>query len=299
MPSVWQTGCMTGKIVLSIGGVPEHFNLPWHLALEEGVFAEVGIDLQWVDCPGGTGEMARGLEDGRLDLALPLSEGAVAAIARGVPMRLLQWYVRSPLIWGIHVPANSELQSVDSLRGQRFAISRFGSGSHLMAFVNARQRGWDPSKDLQFVEVGGLDGAIQAFREGAVEGFLWERFTTQPWVDQGLMRRVGQCPTPWPAFALAVSELALKEIPEAVEHVASRINEVCRGFQQRSGNVDEIAARYGLEREQADEWLKLTEWSYEPSIESRELEAIIETLKDLSLLESGIDPEDCLVPGHR
>jgi ABC-type nitrate/sulfonate/bicarbonate transport system substrate-binding protein len=191
---------------LNIGGVPEHFNLPWHLAIEEGRFSDAGIDLHWVDCPGGTGEMAQGLAEGKLDLALPLSEGAVAGIARGVPMRILQWYVLSPLIWGIHVPAVSDIDSLEALRGQRFAISRYGSGSHLMAFVSARQMGWDPADGLRFVEVGNLDGAIESFRHGQAEGFLWERFTTQPYVDQGLMRRVGECPTPWPAFALAASE---------------------------------------------------------------------------------------------
>jgi ABC-type nitrate/sulfonate/bicarbonate transport system substrate-binding protein len=105
---------MTSKARLTIGGVPEHFNLPWRLAIEEGRFADAGIQLRWTDCPGGAGEMTRGLADGELDLALTLSEGAVAAISREVPMRILQWYVCSPLIWGIHVPASSDLHTVDS-----------------------------------------------------------------------------------------------------------------------------------------------------------------------------------------
>ncbi len=32
-----------------IAGVPEHFNLPWHLCIENGEFDEVAIDLQWTD----------------------------------------------------------------------------------------------------------------------------------------------------------------------------------------------------------------------------------------------------------
>ena len=40
-------------------GVPEHFNLPWHLAMEEGAFAERGIDLIWTDVPEGTGKCQR------------------------------------------------------------------------------------------------------------------------------------------------------------------------------------------------------------------------------------------------
>ena len=63
-------------IKLRIGGVPEHFNLPWHLGLEERRFARSGVDLEWRDYPGGSGAMAKALRVGDLD-------GAVAAFAAG------------------------------------------------------------------------------------------------------------------------------------------------------------------------------------------------------------------------
>ncbi len=279
---------------LNIGGVPEHFNLPWHLAIEEGRFADAGIDLHWIDCPGGTGEMAQGLAEGKLDLALPLSEGAVAAIGRGVPMRILQWYVLSPLIWGIHVPAGSDIDSVVGLRGQRFAISRYGSGSHLMTFVSARQMGWDLADGLRFVEVGNLGGAIECFNKAEAEGFLWERFTTQPYVDQGLMRRVGECPTPWPAFALAASERCHARSPEALTSVTRIINETCAGFKRRPGIVETLAERYGLAHDQTVEWFGLTEWAHVGNVAPDRLQIIIDTLGELDLLERSVRPEDCL-----
>ena len=52
---------------LKIGGVPEHFNLPWRLAMEEGDFAEGNISLHWEDMAGGTGQMIRGLENKSID----------------------------------------------------------------------------------------------------------------------------------------------------------------------------------------------------------------------------------------
>jgi ABC-type nitrate/sulfonate/bicarbonate transport system substrate-binding protein len=288
---------MPATTVLTIGGVPEHFNLPWHLAIEEGLFLDAGIDLQWIDCPGGTGEMTRGLAEGTLDLALPLSEGAVAAISRRVPMRILQWFVLSPLIWGVHVPAPSAIRSVDELRGRRFAISRSGSGSHLMAFVLARQKDWQLTDDLRFVEVGGLDGAIESFGRGESEAFLWERFTTQPYVDQGLMRRVGQCPTPWPAFVLAAGQSVLEKVPQALEAVMRVINETCVEFRARPGVVDLLAARYGLSTGQVTDWFGLTEWSTDSTMKSEQLQRIIDTLEQLGLLEHTVSPEDCCWPG--
>ena len=48
---------------------------------------------------------------------------------------------------GIHVPADSDLHDVAQLEGGRIAISRFRSGSHLMAFVQADRRGWALTDD--------------------------------------------------------------------------------------------------------------------------------------------------------
>ena len=71
----------TAARVLRVGGVPEHFNAPWHTAAKAGLFAERGIDVRWTDFPGGTGAMAKALRDGELDVAILLTEGIVAAAA--------------------------------------------------------------------------------------------------------------------------------------------------------------------------------------------------------------------------
>jgi len=81
-------------IKLEVGGVPEHFNLPWHLALEAARFAPFKIDLRWRDYPDGSGAMAKALRQGELDAALLLTEGAVAGIAD------------APQEWSSRIPAN-------------------------------------------------------------------------------------------------------------------------------------------------------------------------------------------------
>jgi ABC-type nitrate/sulfonate/bicarbonate transport system substrate-binding protein len=45
-----------------IGGVPEHFNYAWYIGLKSNSFKAQGIDLRWVDCPGGTGQMTEALK---------------------------------------------------------------------------------------------------------------------------------------------------------------------------------------------------------------------------------------------
>ena len=62
---------------LKIAGVPEHFNLPWHLCIEEGRFEQSGIDAQWTDVPEGTGKLCQMLRDGSTDIAVILTEGII------------------------------------------------------------------------------------------------------------------------------------------------------------------------------------------------------------------------------
>ena len=90
---------------VNIIGVPEHFNLPWHLAIEEGAFEDRGIVLQWTDIPEGTGRMCKMLANGETDLAIILTEGITKSIVEGNPSKIVQEYIASPLLWGIHVAA--------------------------------------------------------------------------------------------------------------------------------------------------------------------------------------------------
>ncbi len=81
---------------IRILGVPEHFNLPWELAIEEGAFEARGIDLQWQDIPEGTGKMSGMLQNKETELAVVLTEGIVKSMAEGNPVQIIQEYIASP-----------------------------------------------------------------------------------------------------------------------------------------------------------------------------------------------------------
>lgn len=196
---------------VKIAGVPEHFNLPWRLCIENGEFEAENIDLQWKNIPEGTGKMCQMLRDGETDMAVILTEGIVKDIVAGNPSKIVQIYVQSPLIWGIHVAAKSDFHTIKDLRNKKATISRLGSGSQLMAYVNAHEQGWK-TDDLEFEIINTIDGAVEALTNGTADYFMWEHFMTKPLVDQGIFRRVGDCPTPWPSFVIAVRDEFLKKI---------------------------------------------------------------------------------------
>ncbi len=245
---------------LNIVGVPEHFNLPWQLCLENGDFEKQGIDLQWTDIPEGTGKMCQLLRDGQTDIAVILTEGIVKDIAAGNPSKIVQIYVDSPLIWGIHVAASSQFQTLAELKNTKAAISRLGSGSQLMAYVNASNQGWETDQ-LQFEVVHTIDGAVTALTNGSADYFMWERFMTQPLVDQGIFRRLADCPTPWPCFVIAVRDEILEKHSDVIARLLQTINRETAKFKQIAGIEKILAQRFGQKTRDLLEWLSLTEWS--------------------------------------
>ncbi len=245
---------------IQVVGVPEHFNYPWQQALQKDMFTAAGIDLQWTDVPEGTGKMCQMLRDGSADVAIILTEGIVRDIIAGNPSRIVQEYVASPLLWGIHVGAASRFKQLSDLNGAKVAISRMGSGSHLMACVHAEQQGWD-AQNLSFEMVHTIDGAVEALTNGTADYFMWEHFMTQPLVDQGVFRRLADCPTPWPCFVIAVREEFLQKYPALIAQTLNIINEQTKNFKTQSGIDLILADKYQQQPEDIRQWLSLTEWS--------------------------------------
>jgi len=279
---------------LTIGGVPEHFNLPWHLAIEAGVPGRVGVTLRWRDYPDGSGAMAAALRKGELDAALLLTEGAVAGVANGGGFGIASLYAESSLIWGIHVPARSRFNEVADIRGARYAISRLGSGSHLMAFVHARSQGW-PVDALELVAVRNLAGAVDAFATDAADVFFWEKFMTKPLVDAGKFRRVGEFLAPWPAFVLCVADRVAAPQRAALRKLLAAVLDEAKVLAHRPDAPAVIGQRYSLDPSDVEQWLRATRWAREVAIEPSHLTQVTAALKDLQLVPVEFEPDRALV----
>lgn len=242
---------------LRIGGVPEHFNLPWRLAVADDAFGDTAVCF--TEHAQGTGELTRALRDKELDAALVLTEGAVLDVLKNDATRLVKVWVDSPLTWGIHVSARGDIHSIDQIRDRRVAISRYGSGSHLISVVDAIERGFSID-NMAFVVVDNLDGARKALACGKADVFLWEKHMTQPLVDNGEFRRVGVRIVPWPAFAISVRKDVLATRARDVRDVLDVAARYARNLERRMSAAPLIADTYGLSLHDAEAWLVEVRW---------------------------------------
>lgn len=273
-----------------IGGVPEHFNYAWYLALKQGHFKPHDINVRWNDYFGGTGQMTKALRDNEIDIAVILTEGIIKDITEGSNCKIVQVFVESPLIWGIHVAEKSTYKELSDLKGERAAISRFGSGSHLMAYVNALELGWNTTSDLKFEVVKDLDGAVEALTNEKADYFMWEKFTTKPLVDQQIFRRLGDCPTPWPCFVIAVRNEFITNEKETLKTILKVINSITADFKNIPKIEKIISKRYEQKNEDVKNWLDLTEWS-QKNIDSSTVEAVQNQLMKLDIISEKLPYE--------
>lgn len=275
---------------IRLGGVPEHFNLPIHLAKERGRFAKRGVDLQWTTFGGGTGQMTKALRDNEIDACVLLTEGIIKDIIQGSPTKIVSLYVTTPLIWGVHTATENPLKDYKNIYDKKFAISRFGSGSHLMSIVDATSKDQRIQED-QFVVVKNLEGAQQSLKNLESDVFYWEKFTTKPLVDAGVFRRIGEYVTPWPCFVIAVRNELLEQEPEAVIRMLRVIHDQCDTFMEDDNAIQMVSERYNQKLSDVERWYHATEWAIHGWVSDKMLKSVVYNLKVANII-----PENATIP---
>lgn len=270
---------------IQIGGVTEHFNLPWNLAVEQGAFTHGGVPVNWKFFPGGTGVMTEALHTGVLDMAILLTEGYVAAACKGLKAKVVKEYIASPLGWGIFTGGGSGINSIYNRTAKKYAISRKGSGSHLMALIHAEQRG-EAINEQNFIEVKSLEGAIESLVKHESNIFYWEKYTTKPFVTSGQVRMIGEFSAPWSGFLIVATEQALNTKRDAIKRVLDVINRESLHFTQRPDAVSLLTERFAMSPEDALIWLRATVWNCDFSLRKSSLENAAAELQKAGILSS-------------
>jgi hypothetical protein len=92
---------------------------------------------------------------------------------------------------------------------------------------------------------------------------MWEHFMTKPLVDKGIFRRLGDCPTPWPCFVIAVRDEILLKYPTQITNLLQIINQATFKFKETPDIKLTLSSKYKLQLQDINEWLSKTNWSQE------------------------------------
>eukprot|EP00698_Gefionella_okellyi_P002963 TRINITY_DN12802_c0_g1_i1.p1 TRINITY_DN12802_c0_g1~~TRINITY_DN12802_c0_g1_i1.p1 ORF type:complete len:299 (+),score=67.31 TRINITY_DN12802_c0_g1_i1:370-1266(+) len=285
-------------VLIRVGGVPEHNNVPIHLGIERGLFAAEGLDVQFTEYPGGTGAMRTALRSNQLDVAVALTEGLTADIGlNGPDVQIVGTYITSPLVWAMSTSASGSISDVSEARGKKFGISNIGSGSHIMVTVLADQQGWQDADGTAQVSFAPPVVTFEKLRNGVKSGdfdaFLWEYFMSKPYYDRKEIRFSGLVSAPWPAFMIAARGAYAQQNIDVLQRLLKVITHCAKLFvTERDQSIARVSSSFGLTQEDAAQWFEKIRYSDNVAAVSRaSLQQTVASLVKAKVLKQEVTVE--------
>jgi hypothetical protein len=248
--------------------------------------------------------MIQSLKARDIDVGIGLTEGWIAGLGKlsakerqSYPYRIVGTYVETPLCWAVSSGAKrNDITSVDQLKGKKIGVSRIGSGSYVMGFVLADQRGWLEKKGSPPFEVVPLD-TFAKLREGVNNGtadfFMWEHFTSKRYYDNGEIKRIGEIYTPWSSWKIVATD----PTDGRLEVMAGKLNQGVEYFKNNQEEaVKYISTELDYSEEDAREWLKTVEFADNVrGVDPAVVEKTIEILGKAGVIDAGaVGAEDMI-----
>ena len=156
--------------------------LPRIVALEKGFFAEQGLEMESTNIPGGS-KAAAALLGGSCDIvnlayfhALKAARKGFDVVAFACPLN--QWplaYLMKPeMMKQKGITKNSSIdEKIKAMKGLKIGCTSAGSGTALIPQAFLRNRGIDPSKDVEIVPFGKWNAGVAAFEIGKIDVYQW------------------------------------------------------------------------------------------------------------------------------
>ncbi|KAL8846062.1 MAG: hypothetical protein Q9221_008824 [Calogaya cf. arnoldii] len=247
---------------LRVGYVPEHFSTPLYFA--QTYFS---LSANLIPYPSGTGHMVTALRAGDLDIAIGLTEGWIAAIAKDQhphqtgasenEFKLVGTYVETPLCWAISTGYDrQDIKDVQGLKSKKVGVSRIGSGSYVMSFVLADREGWD--QPFECLPLQTFEALRKGVNDRTVDFFMWEYFTSKRYYSSDTLHpinKIGEIYTPWSSWKI-VARTPLIDTPE-MDQFLEKINAGIKYFGEHEEEaIHYISNQLDYVEEDAREWMK-------------------------------------------
>jgi NitT/TauT family transport system substrate-binding protein len=141
---------------------------PYGVAIDQGFFKKAGVDITGVISGEGGGTSVRAVIASSLGYGETSPAGIIAAINEGQDIKIVDIGSRSLASNVVIVMPNSPINSMQDLKGKKFAISNPKSLGEMTAVMAMEKVGMKPT-DVQRVALGGLAGALTALENGVVD----------------------------------------------------------------------------------------------------------------------------------
>lgn len=255
---------------IRVAYIPEHFSTPLFFAEQQGYYAKHNLKIEFIPVPEGTGRLIKLLNENEVDIAIGLTEGFIADVAKGNDAyNVLDTYVESPLCWAISTGYNREdITKAQDLQNKTIGISRIGSGSYIMSFVLGLNLGFE----LPFFKKFSICSNFKNLRDSVnlisendeqnSDAFMWEHFTSKKYYDNKEIKKIGEIYTPWPSWVITSRKDFKNEHTQDIKNFISSIHEGIEYFQSHPEEAAQyISTNLDYTSEDAKEWLKTVKFN--------------------------------------
>jgi ABC-type nitrate/sulfonate/bicarbonate transport system substrate-binding protein len=157
--------------LLRVGkAVPEAFSfVPLDVGIRYGTFKKYGIDIE-PSSYGGGGKLQQALTSDSIDIGLG-SSPEMAGIVKGVPIKAVAAMAGPPLLIALMVRPDSNIKTVDDLRGKRIGVTTANSLTAWLVGELSLQKGWGHD-GIAITPLGAIPGLLAALMMMQVDGFV-------------------------------------------------------------------------------------------------------------------------------
>ncbi len=141
---------------------------PVDVGVEEGIFAEYGIEVEITTLNGDT-KLQQALISDSVDVGLAGGTGMVFAV-KGSPVVGIAALADAPRNFSIIVGPSSTIRSAKDMHNKLLGVSTVGSLVEWFAKHISTREGWG-TDGIRTVATGGFEGTIAALKTGQIDGF--------------------------------------------------------------------------------------------------------------------------------
>jgi NitT/TauT family transport system substrate-binding protein len=227
---------------ITAGAIPIVDVAPLHLGVDQGFFADRGIDLEIQPGSGGAAAVP-GVVSGNFEFAFGNTVSLLVARDQGLPLKVFANGVSSNGEQGadfsaVFVRDDSPVETAADLEGTTVAANNLLNIGDTTVRESVREAGGDPS-DIEFVEMAFPD-MVPALENGRIDAaWLVEPFTTAA-LDAGNREIASNFVDTHPELSVAAyftSEEMLAREPELIDDVEAALQE---SFAYAEANPDEV-----------------------------------------------------------
>jgi sulfonate transport system substrate-binding protein len=270
------------------------------------LFDKWGVKCEVTTIAGGSGEVAKALETGAIDVGVCMSSAVILARAKGVDVGIASTISSgNALSMLVFVAPDSPIKSLNDLRG-KIGITKPGSLTHVNAILLRKALGLKPT-ELADVPLGSLDAILAALKKKEIDAALWTHGTALTLEERGEVRVIKPSTSElypklikMPGSVLAVSSKFAKEHPDAVKKVIGAFLEASKIWSEDSQLAYKILTgkeAYGYSDAVARYMYEFVRFTNDGSISTSGVEELVSLLVEAGAIKEPLPAEDFIIKG--